>query len=702
MKERSVTRGVAESFVDRGWCALLAAALLLAAPVRAIDAAGAASKPAGGGDDECISCHGDPGIEPVTKGRDKAKLQVTTEALKGSVHEDVTCTGCHQPGDSKGPAHYEDKGSPLILKCGDCHDKALKDYESTDIHGQYFVKHGKDAPWCHDCHGGHHIVPLKSPESPMSHKNQPELCGRCHSKATVGDEGMISKRRLVERYYTSVHWQNVQMGKPAAGCTDCHGHHTILPSSEKDSKVTRMNLLQTCSKCHPAEVETYSKGSHGRTLLHGNLDVPICTTCHGDHDMVSLKIADNGKRDFAATQICIWCHGNERLMARYALDVSPVESYMNDFHGLTQRGSLGTSATCADCHDAHYSLPSNHPSSRMNISNRGSVCGKCHGKMSESFITGFTHKPKGAGTRGIVKSVITWVYVLLIVGTIGAMLLHNVLVWSFFVRRKLRYQERHGTVTRLSTGERRWHWALFLSFSLLVLTGFALSFSGTSAVKWIYQIGLTEQIRGWLHRLGAIVMVVDMLVLVAFAANKRGRDKWLWAMMPGWRDLREFFGTVQYYLLRSPERPRYGVFNYGEKAEYWALWWGTAVMALTGIVMWFSTLLPVTTPGWVLEAARLIHFYEAVLATLAILVWHMYNTVFHPGEYPMDTTWLTGRLTDDEAKERFDDAAVAAQIEQVEVDQVEAPAKPHWMHDGHGGPPATGTPPPGPGTPPRN
>ena len=77
--------------------------------------------------------------------------------------------------------------------------------------------------------------------------------------------------------------------------------------------------------------------------------------------------------------------------------------------------------------------------------------------------------------------------------------------------------------------------------------------------------------------------------------------------------------------------------------EYLAEVWGTVLMAVTGFLLWFETLTLRWLPSWTLDLATVVHFYEAVLATLAILVWHFYAVIFDPLVYPMDSAWLTGR-----------------------------------------------------------
>ena len=107
-----------------------------------------------------------------------------------------------------------------------------------------------------------------------------------------------------------------------------------------------------------------------------------------------------------------------------------------------------------------------------------------------------------------------------------------------------------------------------------------------------------------------------------------------------------------YYLGRRPARPRSGAFSYVEKLEYWAFVWGMAIMSATGFLLWFENLSLAFLPKWVTDVATAVHFYEAVLATFAIVVWHLYWVVFDPEVYPMDWSWWDGRPPASRAHER--------------------------------------------------
>ena len=97
--------------------------------------------------------------------------------------------------------------------------------------------------------------------------------------------------------------------------------------------------------------------------------------------------------------------------------------------------------------------------------------------------------------------------------------------------------------------------------------------------------------------------------------------------------------------------PRFERFSYIEKSEYWALVWGTILMGATGAILWFdNTFIGLLTKlGW--DVARTVHYYEAWLATLAIIVWHLYFVIFNPDVYPMNLAWWKGTLTEREMLE---------------------------------------------------
>ena len=124
--------------------------------------------------------------------------------------------------------------------------------------------------------------------------------------------------------------------------------------------------------------------------------------------------------------------------------------------------------------------------------------------------------------------------------------------------------------------------------------------------------------------------------------SKRLRDHWK-HMMPRFSDATDALLNTAYNLGLRNERPKLPSHSYIEKAEYWAVVWGTLVMIVTGCLLWFNNWSMAFLPKSVLDVATSVHWFEAILASLAILVWHFYSVIFDPEVYPMDTAWLSGK-----------------------------------------------------------
>jgi cytochrome b subunit of formate dehydrogenase len=151
-----------------------------------------------------------------------------------------------------------------------------------------------------------------------------------------------------------------------------------------------------------------------------------------------------------------------------------------------------------------------------------------------------------------------------------------------------------------------------------------------------------------------VVLVGTFVLHGAHLAVDRRARACIRRMRPGWHDFAELRERVRWFVGARAELPRAPAVGYIEKLEYLAVVWGTLVMAVTGFVLWFETWSLAHLPKWVMDLATVVHFYEAALATLAILVWHLYFVIFDPLVYPMDTAWLTGREAPGRTLERTD------------------------------------------------
>jgi cytochrome b subunit of formate dehydrogenase len=149
-------------------------------------------------------------------------------------------------------------------------------------------------------------------------------------------------------------------------------------------------------------------------------------------------------------------------------------------------------------------------------------------------------------------------------------------------------------------------------------------------------------VRSLVHRIAAVVFIaVTLTHAISLAANRRLRRHWM-ELIPTAQDGREALANFSYNVGLRSAPPGRSAHSYIEKAEYWAVVWGAMVMIATGLMLWGNNLMLALFPKLWLDVATSVHFYEALLATLAIVVWHFYTVIFDPDVYPMDTAWLTG------------------------------------------------------------
>jgi formate dehydrogenase gamma subunit len=552
----------------------------------------------------------------------------------------LQCQGCHAPGRELpylGGAKFHT----------DAHTAYDRGFHAQAIQG------GHKAATCIDCHTRNGdmttILAASDRTSTINRSNIAETCGRCHGDKSAMQGSGISERPFLS-YRESVHAKAIAQGNvSAAVCTDCHNSHDILPASNPQSPIAKANIPLTCSKCHKSESAEFMQSIHGQAVSRGVSRSPVCTDCHGIHNIGTPVEADGITASSAiATETCAQCHQGVTLTKEFGVAGERVSSYKDSYHGLASRMGSRTVANCASCHGVHNILPSSDPKSMINAANLPHTCGQCHIGAGAKFATGKIHltselvAANGArdiGTTG--TRIVRWIYVPLIVLVIGGMVIHNGLIWARKVAAKRR-QAR--PIVRLSFNQRVQHWLLLTSFIALVLSGFALQYPDS----WLaFMLGGNEYVRRIIHRIAAVIMLTVGAYHIAYLfLSKEGR-LWLRDMLVRGKDFKDVIGNVGYYLGASKVKPKIARFGYAEKAEYWAVVWGTLIMGLTGLMIWFKLGLFAFLPRWTIDIALAIHFYEAVLATLAIIVWHFYHVIFDPDVYPVNFAFVDGRMSED-------------------------------------------------------
>jgi len=586
------------------------------------------SQPVSG--NKCLTCH--------TESDHKNEL-------KSSVHKKLECSDCHNYISNNLSGHPQNIKNTQKADCYLCHSGIAKEHRES-IHGISLNEGIDEAAMCWNCHSSHSIKKVKDPQSMVFPSNIASTCGKCHDNSQMMQKFDLGIKNPGANYINSVHGKLVAEGKSSApSCTVCHGVHNIKNKIQPGSRISAFNIPQLCGTCHKEAAEDYTKSIHWLRAEKGFRESPVCNDCHSEHNI--QKVNTSNKRLEAKKiqeETCIICHQSPRIAARFGSEGGQALLYQDSYHGLAVMKGDSRAAMCIDCHSVHKILPKNYPESSINPENVTATCQKCHKDASVIFSQSYSHKTQNkeaAKIENIVGSIYFW----LIISVIGGMILHNALIFIYEVRKKRKKTLTDITIPRFTKNEVAQHFLLLTSFLTLAITGFALKYSQSWWAEMLQFFGMTELVRQYIHRTAAVTLIVTGIYHVYYLIfTPRGRDV-LKNIIPKFQDVLDARDNIFYYLKLKKNRPLFEKYDYAEKAEYWALIWGTVVMGATGFILWFPTVVGNWAPVWLIKVSEMIHFYEAILATLAIVVWHWFFVIFHPHEYPMSVTWIDGKMS---------------------------------------------------------
>ena len=205
-----------------------------------------------------------------------------------------------------------------------------------------------------------------------------------------------------------------------------------------------------------------------------------------------------------------------------------------------------------------------------------------------------------------------------------------------------KYYKRFSLETRLS------HILLFTTFLLLVITGFALKYSHTWLAQKVVEIMGGWEMRGYIHHISGITMFsLGIYNFLRYFLLRRNFSE----IAPRFKDITDFIDYVKYHL-GAGNKPKYTHFNWNQKFDYWGVVWGIIIMGITGFLMMFPFETLKFLPYSWLKIINLIHFYEALLATLVVFIWHFYHVHWNP-EHPMQVQFITGKISEDMLKNEY-------------------------------------------------
>jgi formate dehydrogenase subunit gamma len=196
------------------------------------------------------------------------------------------------------------------------------------------------------------------------------------------------------------------------------------------------------------------------------------------------------------------------------------------------------------------------------------------------------------------------------------------------------------------------HATLMVTFVLLVITGLPMKFNDWAISSWWVSIwGGISTVRN-VHHMAAYVMVALCVYHLGYILYSTliGKKPFPVAMIPSYKDFVNLYQEILYFFGIRHEAPQFDRFNWREKFDYWAIFWGIPVMAGSGFIMMFPVFFTKFLPGWVVPVALTAHSHEALLALGWIFLVHVFFNHFSPGLFPLNKSIFTGRIPEERYK----------------------------------------------------
>ena len=611
--------------------------------------AGAAGKETapGLGNADCLSCHdGKKGKlqVPAAEGEKRALRAVDPAQFAKSVHSDMECIACH--------LNINDSTTP--------HTKTL----------------GEKRPDCVQCHLG--LGEAASQEKTAGERRRWRLVAES-----------------IESYRTSFHARPHQddPARANASCNDCHNVHSfnVPPRGTPERTEWHLGISDLCGSCHKDQLKTWGRSAHGREIKQKrNVKSADCADCHTAHNVAS---SSSNTAKLAITANCGNCHADA------------YDSYRATYHGKVSTLGFVYTAKCFNCHGSHEIEPSKNTKSMMHVDNRLETCQECHsGKKDVPLATaGFVSFSPHGNSHDFATYPEIWLatkfMIALLVGVFAVFWLHSILWWyREYMDRKQgktaahirgddlpaefcdRHVRRFGPIWRLA------HLLFAVSVMTLVLTGMATFYANTGWAKAVMLAFASPKTAGLVHRVAAFTMLgIFFLHLIAVSINiaRNWKDFKFFgpdSFVPNWKDLEDIVGMFKWFFGKGP-RPAIERWSYWEKFDYWAVFWGMAIIGGSGMVLAFPHVVASHLPGWVFNIAAVVHGEEAFLAAVFLFTVHFFNNHFRPDKLPPpDVVMFTGTQSLQEFRHEH-----AAQYQrlietgQLEKYLVDAPSRPFTL-----------------------
>ncbi|HEX4942775.1 MAG TPA: hypothetical protein VFV55_00375 [Usitatibacteraceae bacterium] len=363
---------------------------------------------------KCIDCHSE--AEPTDKSAAGKPVLLDPVKHAKTLHGSgkAGCVDCHA---DEAMRKYPHK-SPKPAQCATCHDKAVKAYATT-IHGMARADGKTVAASCSDCHGTHDIKAISDDAARTSRANLESTCGTCHGDEKLIREGKVPGGNVAAKYHDSIHGRLLRGDTKAKDkvpvCTDCHGTHDMRPKRDPESAVARANIPETCGTCHAKVKKVWAGSQHGKLQATNVQIAPVCIDCHGTHTIADPKTP---KWQVAVIKECGGCH------------TEFIKTYRDTYHGQVTDLGFARMATCASCHGAHEVLPKDNPMSKISPQRILATCQACHPTANANFVKFQPHANKNKKESGLILYYTTKFMQVLLAGVFAFFGLHTIL-WLY-------------------------------------------------------------------------------------------------------------------------------------------------------------------------------------------------------------------------------------------------------------------------------
>jgi formate dehydrogenase subunit gamma len=206
-------------------------------------------------------------------------------------------------------------------------------------------------------------------------------------------------------------------------------------------------------------------------------------------------------------------------------------------------------------------------------------------------------------------------------------------------------------VLRFNLIERIQHVILFITLIMLLITGLSLVYHDSWIGKFIIQLEGGLQSRGRLHNFFAFVLIILAVFHAFYITFSDKGHKEISYLKYRKKDFKNLGSSFKYSFGLSKQKPLSGKYTLSQKSQYWGVIIGCAIMIVTGIILLLKVWnIAMIVPKWLWDITNVVHSYEGIIIFLVLFLWHIYDVHLSPGVFPMNKTWLTGKITKEELK----------------------------------------------------